>query len=102
MRLVTPALLTLGLSLAAAPLPAAGQGISLQEVILRTKPATVLVVSEITSEVTVNCGDGVQKGTPGPFRETGTGWFIDSNGWIVTNGHVVQPARPMSAASTKS
>lgn len=95
MRLVTPALLTLGLSLAAAPLPAAGQGMSLQEVILRTKPATVLVVSEITSEVTVNCGDGVQKVTPGPFRETGTGWFIDSNGWIVTNGHVVQPAHEL-------
>jgi hypothetical protein len=26
------------------------------------------------------------------FRETGTGWFIDGSGWVVTNGHVVQPA----------
>ncbi|MDP3768556.1 MAG: serine protease, partial [Dehalococcoidia bacterium] len=94
MRPAKSALLTLGL-LAAAPIPAAGQAMSLQEVILRTKPATVLVVSEISSEVTVDCGGGAQKVTPNPFRETGTGWFIDSNGWIVTNGHVVQPAHEL-------
>ena len=29
---------------------------------------------------------------PPAFRETGTGWFVDSAGWVVTNGHVVQPA----------
>ena len=91
-----PVLLTFGLLLAAAaPWPAAGQVLSLQEVILRTKPATVLVVSEIASEVIVDCGSGAQRVTPGPFRETGTGWFIDSNGWIVTNGHVVQPAHEL-------
>lgn len=94
MQSAKAAVLTLGL-LAGAPLPAAGQALSLQEVILRTKPATVLVVSEIASEVTVDCGGGAEKVTPGPFRETGTGWFIDSNGWIVTNGHVVQPAHEL-------
>ncbi|HUG37121.1 MAG TPA: trypsin-like peptidase domain-containing protein, partial [Candidatus Limnocylindrales bacterium] len=26
------------------------------------------------------------------FRETGTGWFINEAGWVITNGHVVQPA----------
>jgi S1-C subfamily serine protease/rhodanese-related sulfurtransferase len=91
---VKSALLTLGLALAITP-PAAGQVPSLQEVILRAKPATVLVVSEIAADVTVDCGNGPRKVTPAPFRETGTGWFIDSNGWIVTNGHVVQPAHEL-------
>ena len=89
---------TLALALAlllAAARPAAAQAPSLQEVILRTKPATVLVVAEIASEVTVDCGDGAQKVTPAPFRETGTGWFVDSNGWVVTNGHVVRPAHEL-------
>src|SRR6266508_2057121 len=71
---------------------AAEPGITLQEVILRAKPATVLVVSEVASEVTVDCGAGSRTVTPPPFRETGTGWFVESNGWVVTNAHVVQPA----------
>ena len=70
---------------------AAADAISLQEIILRAKPATVLVIAEVASEVVLNCGAGLKKITPAPFRETGTGWFIDSNGWIITNGHVVQP-----------
>ena len=35
---------------------------------------------------------GPTKVTPPVFRETGTGWFVDGDGWVVTNGHVVQPA----------
>ncbi len=70
----------------------AAEGMSLQEILLRAKPATVLVVSEVSSEVTLNCGAGERKVAPNPFRETGTGWFVDSNGWVVTNAHVVQPA----------
>jgi S1-C subfamily serine protease len=66
--------------------------VSLPEVILRVKPATVLVIAEVSSAVTVNCGSGPRQVTPNPFRETGTGWFVDGNGWVVTNGHVVQPA----------
>ena len=65
---------------------------SLQEIVLRAKPATVLVVSEVATEVALDCGAGPRKVTPTPFRETGTGWFVDSNGWVVTNAHVVQPA----------
>ena len=65
---------------------------SLQEIVLRAKPATVLVVSEVATEVSLDCGAGPRKVTPTPFRETGTGWFVDSNGWVVTNAHVVQPA----------
>jgi len=65
---------------------------TLQEIILRAKPATVLVIAEVGSEVVLNCGSGWKKVSPAPFRETGTGWLIDGNGWIITNGHVVQPA----------
>src|SRR6266852_8840978 len=78
---------------AQAPLHAwATEAMSLQEIVLRAKPATVLVVSEVASEVVLDCGAGERKIAPNPFRETGTGWFVDSNGWVVTNGHVVQPA----------
>lgn len=66
--------------------------LSVQETILRAKPATVLVIAEVASEVTLNCGSGEVRVSPPPFRETGTGWFVDTNGWVVTNAHVVQPA----------
>jgi hypothetical protein len=66
---------------------------SVQEVLLRAKPAGALVVSEVAAEVTVTCPTGgKQQVSPAPFRETGTGWFINPNGWLVTNGHVVSPA----------
>jgi S1-C subfamily serine protease len=37
----------------------------------------------------LNCGSGPTLVRPPAFRETGTGWFVDSAGWVVTNGHVV-------------
>lgn len=70
----------------------AQQGLSVQETVLRAKPAAVLIISEVSAEVTLNCGGGSQTVTPAAFRETGTGWFIDPSGWVITNGHVVQPA----------
>lgn len=72
---------------------------SVQEVLLRAKPAVALVVSEVAAEVTVTCpSGGSQQVTPPPFRETGTGWFINPSGWVITNGHVVSPAhRPLPA-----
>ena len=74
-------------------LPAHAQrALSVQETNLRAKPATVLIISEVSAEVTLNCGGGSQSVTPKAFRETGTGWFIDPTGWVITNGHVVQPA----------
>jgi S1-C subfamily serine protease len=74
-------------------LPAhAQQGLSVQETVLRAKPATVLIISEVSAEVTLNCGGGSLTVKPAEFRETGTGWFIDPSGWVITNGHVIQPA----------
>jgi serine protease Do len=66
--------------------------LSVQETNLRATPATVLVISEVAAEVSLNCGSGPQTVTPQAFKETGTGWFIDPSGYVVTNGHVVQPA----------
>jgi S1-C subfamily serine protease len=66
--------------------------ITVQEALLRAKPAVVLVVAEVSSEVSLDCGTGPVKVTPPVFRETGTGWFLDADGWLMTNGHVVQPA----------
>jgi S1-C subfamily serine protease/rhodanese-related sulfurtransferase len=80
-------------ALLATALPAAAQkGVTVQEIVLRAKPAVVLVIAEVAAEVTLDCGRGVQTVTPPVFRETGTGWFVDGKGWIITNGHVVQPA----------
>jgi len=81
-------LLTAGL-----PRPAAAQRPrSVQEGLARATPAVVLVVAEVASDVTLDCGAGPTKITPSVFRETGTGWFIADDGWLMTNGHVVQPA----------
>lgn len=66
--------------------------ISVQEAMLRAKPAVGMVIAEVASEVTLDCGNGPTTVKPPPFRETGTGWFVDSRGWLITNGHVVQPA----------
>jgi len=82
------------LSLGSGIPPAVGADtrISVQEAVLRAKPGVVLVVAEVAAEVTLDCGAGPITVKPPAFKETGTGWFIDGNGWVVTNGHVVQPA----------
>ena len=77
--------------------PGHAQVLSNQEVILRAKPAVVLIIAEVGAEVTLNCGDGPTTATPVPFRETGTGWIVESSGWVITNGHVVQPAHEPAA-----
>ena len=64
---------------------------SVQETILVAKPAVVLITSEVSAEVLMNCGSGPVIVQPSPFIETGTGWFIDGRGWVITNAHVVDP-----------
>lgn len=83
-------------SLLLAPLPAVAE--SLQEALLRAKPAVALVISEIRAGVTVDCGDGRPvTAAAAPARETGSGWFVDPAGWLITSAHVVatvqDPAR---------
>lgn len=74
--------------------PAVAQPAStIQEALLRAKPAVALVISEVGGDVAVRCGAGTETTvTPTPFRETGTGWFVASSGWLITNAHVVSPA----------
>jgi S1-C subfamily serine protease len=36
----------------------------------------------------MDCGQGPVTVTPAPFVETGTGWFIDGRGYLITNAHV--------------
>ena len=69
----------------------AASALSVQEVILLAKPAVALVTARVDAEITMNCGRGPITVKPAPFVETGTGWFVDGRGWLVTNAHVVDP-----------
>jgi S1-C subfamily serine protease len=76
--------------LLALPGVADGAEVSVQEALLRAKPAVALVMSEVASEVVLTCpSGGAQRVAPTPSRETGTGWFISPSGWMITNAHVV-------------
>src|SRR5687767_3810458 len=70
---------------------------SIQEVILRTTPAVALITARIDAEITMNCGRGPVTVKPSPFIETGTGWFVDGRGFLITNAHVVDPAYRLPA-----
>src|SRR3989441_9700876 len=72
--------------------PRTAAALSVQEAILRAKPAVALITAEIQADVTMNCGQGLVTVSPRPFVETGTGWVVDGRGWVVTNAHVVDPA----------
>src|SRR5207245_8820837 len=80
------------------PVTSTAAEISVQEALLRAKPAVSLVVAEVGSEVIVTCGGGGEKLIrPAPFREPGTGWFIGPSGWVTTNAHLGAPARQRPA-----
>lgn len=80
----------------AAPVAAAA-ALTVQEAMLRAKPAVALVTARVDAEVTMNCGRGPVTVKPAPFVETGTGWFVDGRGFLVTNAHVVDPAHRLPA-----
>lgn len=87
--------LVLGVAVALWP-TAAGEALTVQEAILRAKPAVALITARVDAEVTMNCGQGPVTVKPAPFVETGSGWFVDGRGWLITNAHVVDPAhRPL-------
>lgn len=75
--------------------PGVATALTVQEAILRAKPGVALVTARVDAEVTLNCGTGPVTVKPRPFVETGTGWFVDGRGWVITNAHVVDPAHRM-------
>jgi len=75
--------------------PASTSAVTIQEALLIAKPAVALVTAEVRAEVTLNCGSGTKTVRPSPFVETGTGWFVDGRGYLITNGHVVDPVHRM-------
>ena len=89
MRTLAAAMVGLAAALAATPALA----FSVQEALLRAKPAVALVTARVDAEITMNCGKGLVTVKPPPFVETGTGWFVDGRGWVVTNAHVVDPVQ---------
>jgi len=64
----------------------------LQSAVFRAKPAVVMIAVKISATATVRCGSGATASVqPGAIGELGSGSIIHPDGWIVTNGHVVQP-----------
>ena len=85
--------LALALALLVMPVAPVFAQPSLQETLLRAKPAVAIVIAEVAAEVTVRCGAGdAVTVTTAPFRESGTGFFVSPNGWMITNAHLVTPA----------
>ena len=72
----------------------------LQSAVFRAKPAVVMIAVRIGASATVRCGDGTTTVVrPGTIGELGSGSIIHPDGWIVTNGHVVQPYQDGAAGS---
>ncbi len=87
----------LGLAVFATWLPGAGlvragEMPLMTDVLLKVKPAVVIVTTKISGEVRLACPSGSpQRVLPEPIQEHGTGFLITPDGYLVTNGHVVQP-----------
>lgn len=93
--------LVFGLLAVASPAPAgAASEAELQSAVFRAKPAVVMIGVRIGATATVRCGDGTSTTVrPGAIGELGSGSIVHPDGWIVTNGHVVQPYQDGAASA---
>jgi len=94
MRITQALLLAAQLILAAQPLTVHAQPAgSVQEALLSAKPAVAVVVTEVSADVRVTCAPGKSDVVrPAGYRESGSGWFVNAAGWMVTTAHVVSVA----------
>ena len=82
----------LAVLLATAVSARAGDSTGTTALLLKAKPAVVLILTEVSIGVRLTCPDGSTKRvTFDPTQEHGSGFVIAPDGYIVTNGHVVQP-----------
>ncbi|HXH84926.1 MAG TPA: trypsin-like peptidase domain-containing protein [Candidatus Tectomicrobia bacterium] len=91
-----PAWRLLGACLVTATLlarPAAAQSPEREHTLLRATPAVALVAVEVGADVTVRCpGEPDRTVAVEPVRTTASGFFVDPQGWLITNAHVVADA----------
>ncbi len=70
----------------------AGQAGAPPEVLLKVKPAVVIIVTEVSGDVRLTCPNRPpQRVTPPSSQSHGTGYVVNPDGYILTNGHVVEP-----------
>ena len=94
-RAASPRVVAAMVCLLVASLPAvsaAATEAELQSAVFRAKPAVVMIAVRVGATATVRCSSGPPVVVrPGTIGELGSGSVIHPDGWIVTNGHVVQP-----------
>lgn len=80
------------IGLAAAGAARGGETPATTDVLLKVKPSVVIVTTKISGEVRLTCPNASpQRVIPEPIQAHGTGFLITADGYLVTNGHVVQP-----------
>jgi S1-C subfamily serine protease len=79
---------------------AAATEAELQSAVFRAKPAVVMTGIRADATATVRCGAGAPISVkPKPLGWIGSGTIIHPDGWVATNGHVVQPFYERSEAA---